>query len=501
MVSTQYTDYGARAMDFHTLSSLELARGIRTGRFTSVAVTEHFIARIERLNPALNAVVVFRPDKALELARQADQAVARGDTGLGALHGVPMTIKETWEIEGWPTTAGHEKLRDHVSPRTAPAVQRLMDAGAIVVGKTNVPEFAGDLQSYNTIYGTTANPWNPALTPGGSSGGAAVALVTGMTSLELGSDIGGSIRTPAAFCGVYGLKPTYGLVPVRGHIPGPPGALARRDIGVAGPMARHLDDLELALDELAGPDTDMAAGWRIDLPAGDTRELSDLRVAFWLDDDYCPVQADVKAGLETILSLLQARGCQTDTRARPDSVNLPDSDQLYYHMLAGVMASELPPAMLDKFRRAAKTDADDYRSRFARGASQSHAQWLQHNEKRARLQANWADFFRHHDFMICPVANALPFPHDHSQPFTDRVLRVNGQNQPYMSITVWAGLAGIAGLPALTIPISPGENGLPRAIQVIAPAWHEKPLIQFGRLLAARIHPHGLPWPDEPDES
>lgn len=483
-------------MDFHTLSALELAHGIRTGRFTSVAVTEHFIERIERLNPALNAVVVFRPQQAREQARQADQAVVRGDRPLGALHGVPMTIKETWEIEGWLTTAGHEKLRDYRSPRTAPAVQRLIDAGAIVMGKTNVPEFAGDLQSYNTIYGATNNPWNRALTPGGSSGGAAAALASGMTPLELGSDIGGSIRTPAAYCGVYGLKPTYDLVPVRGHIPGAAGALAKRDIGVAGPLARNLDDIEHALDILAGPDTDRADAWRLNLPQSKAQSLSDFRVAFWLDDDYCPVEADVREGLETILGLLQAEGCHTDTEARPDSVTLPASDDLYYHMLAGVMGGGLPQAMLEKLKQTASADGSDYRIRFARGATQSHAQWLQRDEERAQLQARWAEFFRRHDLLICPVANALPFPHDHGQPVTDRVLTINGRSQPYMSITVWAGLAGIAGLPALTIPIQPGKEQLPRAIQVVAPAWHEKHLIRFGRLLAERIHPGGLPWPE-----
>lgn len=483
-------------MDFHTLGITELAEGVRTGRFTSVAITEHFIERIERLNPTLNAVVVFRPDQAREQARLADEAIARGEDALGPLHGVPMTVKETWEIAGWPTTAGHDNLRDHVSPRTALAVQRLIDAGAIIIGKTNVPEFAGDLQTYNILYGTTANPWNRALTPGGSSGGAAAALATGMTPLELGSDIGGSIRTPAAFCGVYGLKTTYGVVPLRGHIPGAPGALARRDIGVAGPLARHPDDLQLALETLAGPDTELADAWQLKLPASDARALADFRVAFWLDDDYCPVEASARAGVESILALLQEEGCQTDSQARPEAVTLPDSDNLYYHMLAGVMGGELPEAILEKLQHTALSDAYDYRSRLARGATQSHAEWLKRDEERAQLQAHWTDFFQHYDLIICPVTNTPPFPHDQSQPVTERRLNINGHSQPYMSITVWAGLASIAGLPALTIPISPEKDGTPRAIQVIAPAWHEQRLIQFARLLAARIHPDGLPWPE-----
>src|SRR5690625_494841 len=231
-------------------SASELASMIGDREISAQALLEYFLERVDRLNPALNAVVTTYRDAARQRAKEADAAIAKGESW-GPLHGVPMTIKETFEIAGMATTAGATGLRDHVSSETATAVQRLLDAGAIVYGKTNVPLYAGDLQSYNEIYGTTNNPWNLERTPGGSSGGAAAALAAGLTPLELGSDIGGSIRTPAHFCGVFGLKTSYGIIPSRGHIPGPPGSLSRPDLGVMGPMARNTDDLELAFDILA----------------------------------------------------------------------------------------------------------------------------------------------------------------------------------------------------------------------------------------------------------
>ena len=482
-------------MQFHTLSSRELANGIKQRRFTAVAVLEHFLSRIERLNPALNAVILLRPEEARRQAEAADAAADRG-ANLGPLHGVPMTIKETFEIAGWPTTAGHGRYRDHVPDTTAPAVQRLLDAGAIVIGKTNVPELAGDLQSFNDLYGTSHNPWNHALTPGGSSGGAAAALAAGLTPLELGSDIGGSIRTPAAFCGVYGLKPTYGLVPTRGHIPGAPGSLAKRDIGVAGPMGRHLDDLEAALDLLAGPDYPEAVALQLTLPHATQSTLTEFRVAAWLDDERCQPDQPVRDGLGQVVESLRQQGVTVDESARPDAVTLRNSDDLFYDLLSGVMGGGLPDGMLEKLSATAQSgDPADYRVRFARGTTQSHAHWLRQDEQRARLQANWADFFRHYDVLLCPVVHTLPFAHDQATGALDRTLTINGKPQPYMDVTVWAGLAGIAGLPALSLPVGYTDSGLPLAVQIVGPAYSEKTLLAFGRLLDAVLNPAGLAWP------
>ncbi len=486
-------------MQFHTFSSRALANGIKQRRFTAVAVLNHFLVRIERLNPALNAIILLRPEDARRQAEAADAAAERGED-LGPLHGVPMTIKETFEIAGWPTTAGHKHYRDHLPDTTAPAVQRLLDAGAIVIGKTNVPELAGDLQSFNDLYGTSHNPWNHALTPGGSSGGAAAALAAGLTPLELGSDIGGSIRTPAAFCGIYGLKPTYGLVPTRGHIPGAPGSLAKRDIGVAGPLGRHLDDLEDALELLAGPDRPDAVAWQLTLPQPIQSRLVEFRVAAWLDDERCQPDQPVRDGLAQVVESLRQQGVPVDESARPDSLTLRDSDDLFYDLLSGVMGGGLSDKMLERFSvKAQSDDRTDYGVRFARGATQSHAHWLRRDEQRALIQARWAAFFRRFDVLLCPVVHTLPFAHNQANGALERTLMINGRPQPYMDVTVWAGLAGVAGLPALSLPAGFTADGLPLAVQIVGPAYSEKTLLAFGRLLDRVLNPDGLAWPPGTD--
>lgn len=253
---------------------------LREGRLSAREALELHIARLDRLNPRLNAVVATDLDGARRRADEADQARRRGEDW-GPLHGLPMTIKDTWEVAGMACAAGSATYRHHRPAHHAPSVQRLVDAGAIVYGKTNVSELALDIQSYNAVYGTSRNPWDVARTPGGSSGGAAAALAAGLTPLELGSDIGGSIRIPAHFCGVYGHKPTYGIVPLRGHIPGEPGHVSEPPLGVAGPMARSAEDLQLLLDLIAVPGEDRRPGWSLTLPAPRHAALSAFRVLMW----------------------------------------------------------------------------------------------------------------------------------------------------------------------------------------------------------------------------
>jgi len=265
-----------------------LAEAIRRRQLSSREVLDEYLARVERLNPPLNAVVTLDADAARAAADAADAAVARGDA-VGPLHGVPMTIKDTYETAWMRTTCGLEAW-DHVPERDAEAVRRLRGAGAVIFGKTNTPTLAGDWQTFNPIFGTTNNPWDTTRTTGGSSGGSAAAVATGMTALELGSDIAGSIRVPSNWCGTCGHKPSWGVVPQRGHLPPAPGALADSDLQVMGPMARDVDDLELGLDILAGPAGDAAVGWRLELPASRGASLRELRLAVWLDDPAYPVQ-------------------------------------------------------------------------------------------------------------------------------------------------------------------------------------------------------------------
>ena len=236
-------------IDLDTATASQAVTALAEGSLGSAELLEAHLARIERDNGAVNAVVAFDVERARARAARADEDHAAGRSW-GPLHGLPMTIKDAFETEGLTTTSGAPELADHVPARDADAVARLKSAGAIVFAKTNLPLYAGDMQTYNQLFGRTNNPWDLTRTPGGSSGGAAAALATGMTLLELGSDIGGSIRNPSHCCGTYGHKPTWGLVSQRGHIPGPPGTMAPADLNVVGPMGRSVQDLVLGLDVL-----------------------------------------------------------------------------------------------------------------------------------------------------------------------------------------------------------------------------------------------------------
>ncbi|WP_290651988.1 amidase [Aquisalimonas sp.] len=474
-------------MDLAYRSTARLALMIREGELSAEAMLEHFLGRMERHNAALNAVVTTDLDAARRRAREADAARARGESW-GPLHGIPMTVKETYEVEGMPTTAGAPALRDHWSEVNAAAVQRLLDAGVVIYGKTNVPLFAGDLQSYNAIYGTTNNPWDLARTPGGSSGGSAAALAAGMTSLELGSDIGGSIRTPASFCGVCGHKSSYGVISSRGHIPGSPGSLSRTDISVAGPLARTVDDLQLAMGLLAGPEPEQAVGWQLRLPPARWRRLTDFRVAAWLDDPGCPVDAEVVSILEGLVGRLRTAGVQVDDQSRPQGIDLASSHETYYQLLTATMSGGLPEkvfnTMLDKAELAGLQDTS-YPMRFARGAIQRHGQWLRTHEKRLQMRKAWEAFFRGIDVVLAPAIHTPPFPHDHSQPMAERRLAVNGVDRPYMDVLAWAGLAGVVYLPSTVVPVGHTASGLPVGVQIIGPYLEDYTSLAFARHVEA----------------
>ncbi|MDN3517726.1 amidase [Aquisalimonas lutea] len=474
-------------MDSSYQSATRLALALREGECSAAALLDETLARVDERNPAINAVVATCREDARSRAREADAAAARGELW-GPLHGVPMTVKDTYEVAGMPATAGAPRFRDHYPQGDAVAVQRLLDAGAVIYGKTNTPLFAGDLQTYNEVYGVTCNPWNPGRTCGGSSGGSAAALAAGLTPLELGSDIGGSIRTPAAFCGVCGHKPSYGVIPKRGHIPGPPGTLARVDISVAGPMARSVADLELALGILAGPDPAEGVGWQLHLPPARHQRLSDFRVAAWLDDPACPVDADVVSVLQELVAWLRTAGAEVDTQARPEGIELASSHATYYQLLTAAMSGGLSPrvfaGMLEQ-AEAADPDDDGYAAAFARGATQRHADWQRADERRQHMRRAWQAFFGEVDILLCPVVHTPPFPHDHRQPMAERRLAVNGADRPYMDVLAWAGLAGVVYLPATVVPAGYTPDGLPVGVQIVGPYLEDYTALAFARHVEA----------------
>ncbi len=467
-------------------SATELAEAIRARRIGALEALEMYLDRVDRLNPAINAIVVLDRAGARARAAQADAALSRGDVW-GPLHGVPMTIKESHDRAGMPSTWGFPERRDNIAAQDSVAVQRLERAGAVIFGKTNVPVALADFQSYNEIYGTTRNPWDTKRVPGGSSGGAAAAIAAGLTGLELGSDIGGSIRNPAHYCGVFGHKPTWGLLSPRGH---DLGALRPIDIAVIGPIARSASDLDLVVRALAGPDELDAAGIDVRLQGLD-KPTPALRIAVWADDPRAPVSAEVAARVRAVAAALAEGGALVDETARPDFD--PDhSHDTYQALLQAALSVSLTD---DQFRRnTAKADAldpaDDSRlAHLLRFQTMRHRQWVAADEARTALRWAWHRFFQHYDAVLMPVMPTTAFAHDH-RPMSQRRISVDGQPRPYFDCLFWAGLAGVSYLPSTVIPAGTGRDGMPIGVQIVGPAHGDLKTIG----LAMRLEQAGFAW-------
>lgn len=468
--------------DLQWWSATEIAAAIRGGTVSSSDVLEHFVARIEALDGPINSVVHWDLDRARTAARAADEAVTRGDE-LGPLHGVPMTIKDSFQTEGCITTSGSPDLAGLVPTDDAWPVAQLRQAGAIPFAKTNLPIFAGDIQSFNEVYGTTNNPHDLSRTPGGSSGGSSAALAMGFTPLELGSDIGGSIRVPAHYSGVMGHKPSYGIVPAHGQIPGMPGTLTQADLAVAGPMARSVDDLELALEVLVGPDRWNQPAWRIDLPAPRALDVSGLRIAAWLDDDYCRVDASTRRVLAGVVQAIESAGGAVDTAARP-GFTLEKADTVFKRLLFAALAGEFSYPTIEQL---AATDDPSPLGVAGRASAMRHREWLAHNERRLQLRERWREFFESYDVMLMPVQPRGAIAHDHSQPQWGRSVEIDGVLRPYQDLFGWTGPAGAGYLPATVVPAGLGDDGLPIGVQIVGPYLHDHTTLQAARLISRLV--------------
>ena len=463
-------------------SAGELAQSLIRQEISALELTDQFIARIEALDGDLNAVPVRDFARAREAARQADAALARGERR--PLLGVPVTVKESYNVAGLPTTWGNPEFKDFIAEEDALAVTRLKGAGAVILGKTNVPLHLGDWQSYNDIHGPTNNPWDKTRTPGGSSGGSAAALAAGFGPLSLGSDIGGSLRVPAHFCGVSAHKPTHGIVASRGHVPpGLPALPGGVDLAVIGPMARSVDDLNLLLDIIAGPDEAAEGrGYRLSLPPARRDRLADFRVLFIAEHPLLPTSPEVGALLERLAKQLAAAGVDVKhkTQLLPD---LMASARLYGRLLNAVMSARLPDHQFEKMRGAVeKIPADDqsFMAELARGEVMSHRDWLRADFARQGLKQQWRALFRDFDVVICPPAATPAFRHDHSAPQEARTMAIGGKEFPYLHQLAWAELATTCGLPATVIPIGVSE-GLPIGVQIIGPEFEDRTPLAFAR--------------------
>jgi amidase len=467
-------------------SAVQLVRKLRSGRIGSRALLEHYLNRVERYNPTLNAIITFDREGARKRADEADQALARGESW-GPLHGLPMTVKESYDVVGMPTTWGKPDLAGNIAKTNAVVVDRLIGAGAIIFGKTNVPLLLGDWQTFNDIYGTTNNPWDVTRVPGGSSGGSATALAAGLTGLEAGSDIGASIRNPAHFCGVYGLKPTYGIVPARGQAL--PGILAASDLSVVGPLARSADDLRLALSVIAGPDTLDAPGWSLRLPQPQKKSLTDYRVAVMLEDPNCDVDGELADCLQTTVDGLAKAGTRIDDKARP-AIDMTRSHELYIQLLRAVTTARQPIEAFNDAKALAATVAPDdksYAAEVARASTQYFRDWMPANEERTHLRWRWAAFFEEFDILLCPAAARAAFPHNHSGTRGDRTIQVNGKRVLEVTELFWAGISTVVYLPSTVAPIGLTASNLPVGIQIIGPHLGDLGTIHFAKLMAKAL--------------
>jgi amidase len=460
-------------------SASALLRSLRDREISSRELLEHYLDRVERLNPRLRAVVTLDAERARRRADAADAALARGES-TGPLHGLPISVKDCFESKGLRTTAGSTRLADHVPDRDAVALARLEAAGAVLFAKTNTPSLAMDFQTHNALFGTTCNPWNAERTPGGSSGGSAAAIAAGLAGLELGSDIGGSIRVPSSWCGIFGHKPSWGIVPERGHIPGWPGALREDDINVAGPMGRSAADLALALDVLAGPLDDKARAWKLALPPPRRSRLRDFRVAAWLDDPACPVDAAVRERLAAAVDALGRAGVAVDERARP-GFELERAVGLYRRLMVPINGAVMADAEFAALVKRAESapDANDEMTQFLRGISLRHRDWLLLHEERERLRAQWAAFFERFDVLLCPITPVTAIRHDHAEPMVLRTLTVDGASRPYTNLLAWPGFVGVAHLPATVAPAGRARDGMPVGIQIVAPYLEDRTSLAF----------------------
>ena len=482
------------AFDLATNTTLQVLGALGRGEVSSTEVLEAMIANIERHNPEVNAVVAMDLERAQAEAAAADDLYASGDER-GPLHGLPMTIKDTYETLDLATTAGDPQLAEHLAERDADIVRLLRRAGAIIWAKTNVPIHAGDHQSYNELFGTTNNPWDLGRTAGGSSGGAAAAVACGMTTLEIGSDIGASIRLPSSFNGVFGLKTTWGLISGRGHIPGSPGSLTDGDLNVYGPIGRSCGDLRIALEILTGSQTAFGGAPGATLPMFTSPpDIADLRIGIWSDDIVAPVDAVVKAAVGRVAVDLEAAGAFVDADVRP-AVSSEEQFELYLRLLNSSMSTGHSREVFDSLVERAAAGADDAGTRFAQHATMSHRDWIRANEARLRAGAAWAEVFDEVDVVIAPAVPVPAFPHDIERSYNQRTLLVNGEQHPYSNILFWAGIATMPHLPAVTIPVATSPDGLPIGVQVIGPKWSDHKLLGMGEEIASVLGARFTPPP------
>ncbi|PKV97628.1 amidase [Amycolatopsis echigonensis] len=435
-------------------SAAGIAEELRAGRLSARELVELVLDRVDAVNPGVNAVVELRRESALRAADDADRALARGAQA-GLLHGVPMTVKEGIRVAGMRSTWGDPAFADHVAERDAVVVSRLRSAGAVLFGTTNVAQMLADVvECVNPVYGRSVNPWDSTRSPGGSTGGGAAAVAAGLSFLEYGSDLTGSIRIPASFCGVYGLKPTAGTVPLEGfQPPGPPaGSTDMAFLSSIGPLARSAADLRTALRVTAGPNGPDAKAYTWHLAPPRHARLTDFRVGVVLDHPAAAVASDVGAVLSDAVDALGAAGA-TIVEGWPDGID--------------------PVGQAESF-------GFQVRQFFAfHGGDPDFAGLpavVEQHDRRMAARAAWDRYFSEVDVLLCPATCTTAFPH--LGPDDER---------PYRELGFWIAHASLAGLPALSAPVGRAPGGLPVGVQILGPRHEDDTAITFAELAAEVI--------------
>ena len=476
LAETACTSFDARQEDTPTngwqyASATMVANAIQAKQVSSLELTELMLDRIQELNPKISAIVTIAAEAAMQRAKEADDALAKGQIW-GPLHGVPCTIKDTFETAGVLTTAGAASLKDYVPKQDAVAVACMRAAGMVMLGKTNVPYMASDWQSYNDLFPTSNNPWDLKRTPGGSTGGGAAATAAGLGYLTLGSDIGGSIRVPSHFCGLFGHKPTLDVVPLRGHIPPPPGAISIPNyLAVAGPLARSAADLLLALKVLGGPAPEDTVAYKWMLPPARKKSIHEYKIRYVLEHPLCPVTAEVKKRLQAAVDALDKSGASIE-EGFPSGIDVADDYITYLRLLAPVMLDGSPEEDLETLRKSTPPDEDLFWIAFKEAAVGSPSKWAEANRHRYAARETWRNYFRNYDAFLMPVDFVPAFPHDHSPDQNTRVLQTPEGPRRYTEQIFWPSFAVMTGLPATVAPVGSTKDGLPVGVQILGP-WLE----------------------------
>lgn len=481
----------------------ELLSLLRPGKVTATELVETYLERIARKDGPINSIITLNPH-AREQATKLDDAFSRGEYK-GRLHGLPITIKDCFATAGIRTTAGLASFKSHVPETNAVVVQRLLDQGAVILGKTNLPPGVTGQETSNSIFGRTSNTFDLTRTPGGSSGGPAAAVASGFCAFDIGSDAGGSIRQPASFCGLFAHYPTHGLVPIRGHLPNASMALLGKDmdfLGV-GPIARSAFDLEVALDVIAGADLDAAKHVQLQLPKDERTELKQFRVAAWLDDESMETDPQVLAVFNTFIAQLKQAGCKVDVKARPQ-FDFDDARSLAFALWVAASSDHTTSAQLKQLEKLAHSEslpASHLSKLRARAETLRHGSWLHLDSERHQYLSAWHSFFSHYDVLLCPVTPVIA-PHHDPQTANDKDIVASldhriqltlpvsesTHRRPYLDMIAWPTVIGMSGLPSTVVPVGKEkESGMPVGMQVVGMRGGDWTTVAFAKAVEGEV--------------